>query len=59
MSYDIRHLFCATLLYEGCDAVTASKLMGHASTKMTLDQYGHVLVGAKRRAVGLLPELTR
>lgn len=58
ISYDIRHLFCSTLLYEGCDPVAVSQLMGHASTKMTLDQYGHVLVDAKRRAVERLPALT-
>jgi len=58
ISYDIRHLFCSTLLYEGCDPVAVSQLMGHASTKMTLDQYGHVLVDAKRRAVERLPGLS-
>lgn len=57
ISYDVRHLFCSTLLYQGSDPVAVSQLMGHASTRMTLDQYGHALAGSKRRAVERLPEL--
>lgn len=57
ISYDVRHLFCSTLLYQGSDPVAVSQLMGHASTRMTLDQYGHALAGSKRRAVERLPRL--
>lgn len=56
-SYDIRHLFCSTLLHKVGDPVTVANMMGHSSTKMTLDQYGHVLDGAKRRAIEMLPRL--
>lgn len=57
ISYDVRHLFCSTLLYQGSDPVAVSQLMGHASTRMTLDQYGQALAGSKRRAIELLPRL--
>ena len=29
--------------------------MGHASTKMTLDRYGHVMPGDEDRAIEVLP----
>lgn len=57
ISYDVRHLFCSSLLSRGSDPVAVSQLMGHASTRMTLDQYGHLMVGAKRRAIEHLPRL--
>jgi len=56
-SYDIRHLFCSTLLHKVGDPVTVANMMGHSSTKMTLDQYGHVLDGAKKMAIEKLPSL--
>ncbi|MGL1862455.1 MAG: tyrosine-type recombinase/integrase [Pseudodesulfovibrio sp.] len=57
ISYDIRHLFATTLLNKGGDLASVSHLMGHASTKMTADQYYHVLKEEKVRTVQLLPEL--
>jgi integrase len=56
ISYDLRHLFCTTMLSRGAAPNAVSQLMGHASTKMTLDRYGHVLPGDAERAIGLLPE---
>jgi integrase len=41
--YDIRHLFATTLLREGGDVAAVSKLMGHASVKMTVDRYYRLL----------------
>lgn len=57
--YDIRHLFATTLLREGGDVAAVSKLMGHASVKMTVDQYYHLLGDEKRRTIAKLPSLSR
>ncbi|KHK01326.1 tyrosine-type recombinase/integrase [Desulfovibrio sp. TomC] len=57
--YDIRHLFATVLLREGGDVAAVSKLMGHASVKMTVDQYYHLLGDEKRRTIAKLPSLTR
>jgi integrase len=55
--YDLRHLFASTMLAKGADLAAVSKLMGHASIKMTADVYYHAMHGEKERAIGLLPEL--
>lgn len=55
--YDIRHLFATTLLNNNADLAAVSKLMGHATTKMTADAYYHYMRGEKERAVTLLPSL--
>lgn len=39
--HDLRHDFATKTLKAGCDIVTLSKLLGHASLKMTL-RYSHV-----------------
>lgn len=55
--YDLRHLFATTLLSKGADLAAVSKMMGHATVKMTADTYYHYMEGEKERAVRLLPEL--
>jgi hypothetical protein len=55
--YDIRHLFPTKLLREGGDAAAASKLMGHSTIKMTVDQYQHLLGDEKRWTIAKLPSL--
>lgn len=55
ISYDIRHLFCSSMLSQRASPNAVSRLMGHASTKMTLDRYGHVMPGDEDRAIELLP----
>jgi len=55
ISYDIRHLFCSSMLSQKASPNAVSRLMGHASTKMTLDRYGHVMPGDEDRAIELLP----
>lgn len=57
ITYDMRHLYATTLLNKGGDLASVSKLMGHASTKMTADQYYHTLASEKIRTVRLLPKL--
>lgn len=56
-SCDVRHLFATTLLNKSGDLASVSNMMGHASTKMTADQYYHVLKSEKARTVKLLPNL--
>jgi integrase len=55
--YDIRHLFATVLLREGGDVAAVSKLMGHSTVKMTVDQYYHLLGDEKRRTIAKLPSL--
>lgn len=55
--YDLRHLFASTMLAKGADLAAVSKLMGHASIKMTADVYYHAMHGEKERAISLLPKL--
>ncbi|MEL7640337.1 MAG: site-specific integrase [Solidesulfovibrio sp.] len=55
--YDLRHLFATTLLSKGADLAAVSKMMGHATVKMTADTYYHYMEGEKERAVKLLPTL--
>ena len=57
ISYDIRHLFCSSMLSQRASPNAVSRRMGHASTKMTLDRYGHVMPGDEDRAIELLPTI--
>jgi integrase len=40
--HDLRHTHCSLLLEQGWDVGVVAERLGHASTKMTLDVYGHV-----------------
>ncbi len=57
ISYDIRYLFCFSMLSQRASPNAVSRLMDHASTKMTLDRYGHVMPGDEERAAELLPAI--
>ncbi|WP_419784696.1 tyrosine-type recombinase/integrase [Maridesulfovibrio sp.] len=57
ISYDTRHLHATSALNNGADLASVSAILGHASTKMTADQYYHVQKNEKIRAVNLLPPL--
>jgi len=57
ISYDIRHLFCSSLLSRGASVRTVSAMMGHSNPSMTLGRYGHIMPGDEERAAALLPEL--
>jgi len=41
--HDLRHSFASLLLASGEDVVRVSRLLGHASPKITLDVYSHAL----------------
>ena len=55
--YEVRHLFARTLLNNGADLAAVSRMMGHASVKMTADVYYNAQEREKRRAISLLPSL--
>ena len=55
--YDIRHLFATTMLANGGDLKAVSKLLGHASTIMTANNYYHELKGEKAVALSRKPML--
>jgi len=57
--YDVRHLYCTTLLNNGADLAAVSKLMGHSTIKMTADTYYHFNKIEQARAVGLLPNISK
>jgi integrase len=41
--HDLRHTCATLLLQQGVPVTVVSKMLGHASAKMTLDTYAHVL----------------
>lgn len=49
-----RHSFGTNLVYYGADSKTASKLLGHNSTRYT-ERYTHLVQALKERAVSNLP----
>jgi len=57
--HDLRHAHVTQLLSAGVDATTVANRVGHASTRMTLDRYGHALpagdVAAAKLIGALLP----
>jgi integrase len=53
--YDLRHLYATTLLRGGANLKAVSELLGHRSTKMTVDVYAHAIDEDKRRAAQLTP----
>src|SRR5699024_3887094 len=40
--HDLRHFFASGLIAEGCDVVTVSQALGHASTATTHKTYLHL-----------------
>lgn len=55
--YEVRHLFASTLIRGGSDVAAVSKLMGHSTIKMTVDNYYHLLEDEKRKSILRLPKL--
>jgi integrase len=41
--HDLRHTAATLLLQEGMPVTVVSRMLGHASAKLTLDTYSHVL----------------
>lgn len=45
-----RHTAASIMIARGVDILTVSKMLGHSSTSMTLDVYGHAIEESKRKA---------
>ncbi|MCL1987785.1 MAG: site-specific integrase [Firmicutes bacterium] len=54
--HTLRHTFATRLLEKGANPKTVSTLLGHASVKITLDVYSHVMAEIQQDAVELLDE---
>jgi integrase len=54
--YDLRHTHATLLLSAGVPVHVVSKRLGHASAKMTLEVYAHVLPGQQEEAVERMEE---
>ena len=52
--HDIRHTTASLLIARGAPITYVSALLGHASTKMTLDIYGHYIPKESSGAINLL-----
>lgn len=52
-----RDTFASRLIQDGQPLKYVSDQLGHSSTKMTADVYGHPVPGANRQAVDRLPSL--
>ena len=48
--YDLRHTHATLLLAEGVHPKVAAERLGHATTRMTMDIYSHVLPGMQADA---------
>ena len=49
--HDLRHSHTTSLLEAGWDPRDVAQRLGHASTKMTQDRYGHAKEGGQRRMI--------
>ena len=52
--HDLRHTAITHMLEDGVNAVTVSRVVGHASVAVTLGQYGHVTTGMQAAAVAAM-----
>jgi len=53
--HDLRHTFASLLIQNGEPLAYVKDQLGHASIKMTVDVYGHLVPGVNRQAVNRLP----
>jgi integrase len=52
--HECRHTAVSQMLDAGISIVKVSKMMGHASIRITIDRYGHLLPGGEAQAASLL-----
>jgi integrase len=55
--HDLRHTAATTMLTNGVHVKTVSEMLGHSSIRITLDTYGHVLIGQKQEVADSLDRL--
>ena len=56
--HDLRHSYASILISKGVSPAYVQQQLGHASIKMTVDTYTHLIPGAGRHALTALPGLT-
>jgi integrase len=52
--HSLRHTHVSMLIASGMDILTISRRIGHASVKVTLDTYGHLIHGTDDRAAQIV-----
>jgi integrase len=52
--HEFRHTYASLMIASGVDVVTVSRMLGHSSTKITLDVYSHQIDEAKNKAANVL-----
>jgi integrase len=57
--HDLRHTFASRLIQNGESLAYVKEQMGHASIKITVDTYGHLVPGSNRAAVDRLDRTGR
>ena len=57
--HTLRHTFASQLLANGESLVYVKDQLGHASIRMTVDIYGHLVPGSNRQAVNKLDDMER
>ena len=53
--HDLRHSYASILISAGVSAAYVQQQLGHASIKLTVDTYTHLIPGAGRHALAALP----
>ena len=56
--YDLRHSYASILISAGVSPAYVQQQLGHASIKITVDVYAHLIPGAGRQALQHLPGTT-
>ena len=56
--HDLRHYSITQLLAAGVDPVTVSNRVGHSTTTMTLDRYGHMVPARDQQAADMIRDIT-
>lgn len=57
--HDLRHTAVALAIEQGAHAKAIQERMGHATVKVTLDRYGHILPSIEERVAGGLEDAYR
>ena len=55
--HTLRHSFATRCVEIGCDIKTLSEILGHSSTKITLERYVHSSLELKRKAMSKLSDI--